>query len=52
MATFSSRGKRSIYIVDPKTNLYFKSETWEGMGELTPLGMRMLYFLGISTKKR
>lgn len=46
-------GARGPYIaVDPKTNLDFIGEKWEGLGELTPLGMRMLYLLGISTKKR
>ena len=46
-------GARGPYIaVDPKTNLDFIGEKWDGMGELTPLGMRMLYLLGKSTKKR
>ena len=46
-------GARGPYIaVDLKTNLDFLGERWDGMGELTPLGMRMLYLLGKSTKKR
>lgn len=28
------------------------NEKWKGAGELTPLGMRMLYLLGISTRKK
>jgi len=28
------------------------NENWKGYGELTPLGMRMHYLLGISTKKK
>ena len=27
-------------------------EKWDGIGELTPLGMRMLYLLGVSNKKK
>ena len=27
-------------------------EKWDGEGELTPMGMRMLYLLGVSTKKK
>ena len=46
-------GARGPYIaVDPKTNLDFIGIKWNGMGELTPLGMRMLYLLGISYKKK
>jgi hypothetical protein len=46
-------GARGPYIgIDPKTYLDFLGEKWEGIGELTPLGMRMLYLLGISTKKK
>ncbi len=45
-------GARGPYVaVDPKTNLDFIGETWDGIGELTPLGMRMHYLLGISSKK-
>ena len=28
------------------------NEKWKGSGELTPLGMRMLFLLGISTRKK
>ena len=46
-------GARGPYIgVDPITNLDFIGEKWYGMGELTPLGMRMLYLLGISNKNK
>jgi len=46
-------GARGPYIaVDPKTNLDFIGEKWDGTGEITPLGMRMLYLLGISNKKK
>ena len=46
-------GARGPYIaVDPKTNLDFIGEKWDGVGEITPLGMRMLYLLGISNKKK
>ena len=46
-------GARDPYAaVDQKTNLDFIGEKCKGMGELTPLGMRMLYLLGISTKKK
>ena len=46
-------GARGPYIaVDPVTNLDFIGEKWDGVGELTPLGMRMLYLLGISNKKK
>ena len=46
-------GARGPYIaVNPITNLDFIGEKWDGIGELTPLGMRMLYLLGISTKRK
>ena len=46
-------GARGPYIgIDPLTNLDLIGEKWNGIGELTPLGIRMLYLLGISTKKR
>jgi len=46
-------GARGPYIgIDPLTNLDLIGEKWDGIGELTPLGIRMLYLLGISTKKR
>ena len=46
-------GARGPYVsVDPVTNLDFIGETWSGLGEITPLGMRMLYLLGVSMKKR
>ena len=46
-------GARGPYIgVNPKTNLDFIGEKWDGIGEITPLGMRMLYLLGISNKKK
>ena len=46
-------GARGPYIgINPLTNLDLIGEKWDGIGELTPLGIRMLYLLGISTKKR
>ena len=46
-------GARGPYIaVDPITNLDLIGIKWNGTGELTPLGMRMLYLLGISYKKK
>ena len=30
----------------------FLGESWKGAGELSPIGMRMPYLLGVSTKKR
>ena len=45
-------GARGPYIaVNLKTHLDFIGETWNTMGELTPLGLRMHYLLGVSTKK-
>ena len=44
-------GARGPYIaVNLKTHLDFIGETWNTMGELTPLGLRMHYLLGVSTK--
>lgn len=46
-------GARGPYVgVNPLTYLDLLGEKWDGVGELTPLGMRMLYLLGISTKKK
>ena len=46
-------GARAPYIaINPITNLDFIGEKWDGVGEITPLGMRMLYLLGISYKKK
>lgn len=46
-------GARGPYIgVDPKTFIDFIGEKWDGIGEITPPGMRMHYLLGISTKKK
>ena len=46
-------GARGPYIaVDPITYKDFIGEKWDGVGELTPLGLRMHYLLGISTKKK
>ena len=46
-------GARGPYIaVDPVTFLDFIGEKWDGIGELTPLGYRMHYLLGISTRKK
>ena len=46
-------GARGPYIaVDPITYLDFIGEKWDGVGELTPLGYRMHYLLGVSTKKK
>ena len=45
-------GARGPYIaVNPKTHLDFIGEVWNSLGELTPLGLRMHYLLGVSTKK-
>ena len=45
-------GARGPYIaVNLKTHLDFIGETWNTVGELTPLGLRMHYLLGVSTKK-
>ena len=35
-----------------KAYLDFIGEKWDGIGELTPLGLRMLYLLGISTRNK
>ena len=46
-------GARGPWIsVDPITGLDFIGEKWNGEGELTPLGTRMHYLLGVSMKKR
>ena len=46
-------GARGPWIsVDPITGLDFIGEKWAGEGELTGLGMRMHYLLGVSMKKR
>ena len=46
-------GARGPWIsVDPVTGLDFIGEKWTGEGELTPLGTRMHYLLGVSMKKR
>ena len=46
-------GARGPWIsVDPVTGLDFIGEKWAGEGELTPLGARMNYLLGVSMKKR
>ena len=46
-------GARGPYIgINPKTHLDFIGETWNTVGELTPLGLRMHYLLGVATKKR
>ena len=46
-------GARGPWIsVDPITGLDFIGEKWVGEGELTPLGIRMHYLLGVSMKKR
>ena len=45
-------GARGPYIaVNLKNHIDFIGETWNTVGELTPLGLRMHYLLGISTKK-
>ena len=44
-------GARGPYIaVNLKNNLDFIGESWKTVGELTPLGLRMHYLLGYSTK--
>ena len=44
-------GARGPYIgIDKKTHLDFIGEPWDTVGELTPLGLRMHYLLGIATK--
>ena len=46
-------GARGPWIsVDPITGLDFIGEKWTGEGELTPLGTRMHYLLGVSMKKK
>ena len=46
-------GARGPWIsVDPVTGLDFIGEKWTGEGELTSLGIRMNYLLGVSMKKR
>ena len=46
-------GARGPWIsVDPITGLDFIGEKWTGEGELTPLGARMEYLLGVSMKKK
>ena len=46
-------GARGPWIsVDPITGLDFIGEKWIGEGELTPLGSRMHYLLGVSMKKK
>ena len=46
-------GARGPWIsVDPITGLDFIGEKWTGEGELTGLGTRMHYLLGVSMKKR
>ena len=46
-------GARGPYIgINPKTHLDFIGETWNTVGELTPLGLRMHYLLGVDNKKR
>ena len=46
-------GARGPWIsVDPITGLDFIGEKWTGEGELTELGSRMHYLLGVSMKKR
>ena len=45
-------GARGPYTaINQKTHLDFIGEPWNTVGELTPLGLRMHYLLGISTKK-
>ena len=45
-------GARGPYTaIDTKKNLDFIGETWNSVGELTPLGLRMHYLLGFATKK-
>lgn len=46
-------GARGPYIkVDPKTGLDMMGEKWVGSGEITSVGMRANYLLGVSTKKK
>ena len=35
-----------------RTYIDFIGEKWDGIGELTPLGLRMLFLLGISTRNK
>ena len=44
-------GARGPYTgINPKTHLDFIGEPWNTVGELTPLGLRMHYLLGVATK--
>ena len=44
-------GARGPYIgINPKTHLDFIGVPWNTVGELTPLGLRMHYLLGVATK--
>ena len=44
-------GARGPYIgINTKTHLDFIGEIWNTVGELTPLGLRMHYLLGVGTK--
>lgn len=46
-------GARGPYSgINRRTYIDFIGEKWDGFGELTPLGLRMLYLLGVSTRKK